>query len=65
MLEAMAMSKPVLMTRSGCLHIDPASRKFGMLIEPHDAQNWACEMNRIVDNPDLANNLGTRGRKNC
>ena len=34
MLEGMAMRKPVIMTRSGCLHIDPASRNFGMLVEP-------------------------------
>ena len=36
MLEAMAMRKPVLMTRSGCLHINPETDGFGIQIKPRD-----------------------------
>ena len=49
MLEAMAMRKPVLMTRSGCLHFDPSSRNFGILVEPGDSQGWSDAMNRILN----------------
>jgi len=63
MLEGMAMAKPVLMTRSGCLHIDPKSRNFGMLIEPQDSQGWSDSMNRIIDDKVFANSCGEKGRK--
>ena len=63
MLEGMAMRKPILMTRSGCLHIDPKSRHFGILIEPHDAQAWSDSMNRIIDDRAFANSCGEKGRK--
>jgi len=63
MLEGMAMRKPILMTRSGCLHIDPKSRNFGILIEPHDAKGWSDSMNRIIDDRAFANSCGEKGRK--
>ena len=63
MLEAMAMRKPILMTRSGCLDIDPESRNFGLLIEPHDPHAWTTSMNRIIDNKSFANSCGETGRK--
>ena len=63
MLEGMAMRKPILMTRSGCLHIDPKSRNFGILIEPHDAKGWSDSMNRIIDDRAFANSCGEKGRE--
>ena len=63
MLEGMAMSKPVIMTRSGCLHIDPASRNFGILIEPRDSQGWSDAMNRILNDENFASECGENGRK--
>lgn len=63
MLEAMAMRKPVLMTRSGCLHIDPESGGFGKLIEPKDSKGWASVMNELIENKEVAQILGENGRK--
>ena len=63
MLEAMAMRKPVLMTRSGCLHIDPESGGFGKLIEPKDSKGWASAMNELVDNRERTQTLGENGRR--
>jgi glycosyltransferase involved in cell wall biosynthesis len=63
MLEGMAMRKPIIMTRSGCLHIDPASKNFGMLIEPKDSQGWSVAMNRILNNNNFALECGYNGRK--
>ena len=63
MLEGMAMRKPVIMTRSGCLHLDPASRNFGMLVEPGDSQGWSDAMNRIQNDSNLALRFGENARK--
>ena len=62
MLEGMAMRKPVIMTRSGCLHVDPASRNFGMLVEPGDSQAWSNAMNRILNDETFALESGENGR---
>ena len=63
MLEGMAMQKPILMTRSGCLHINPESRDFGILIEPKDSHGWSNAMNRILNEPNFAHECGNSGRK--
>ncbi len=63
MLEAMAMRKPVLMTRSGCLHVDPESGEFGKLIEPQDSKGWTCAMNFLLQNQDPARSYGEAGRR--
>ena len=63
MLEAMAMRKPVLMTRSGSLHIDPESGGFGKLIEPKNYKEWASAMNYLIENKEVAQTLGENGRK--
>jgi glycosyltransferase involved in cell wall biosynthesis len=63
MLEAMAMRKPVVMTRSGSLHIDPESGGFGKLIEPKNYKGWAIAMNELIESKEVAQNLGENGRK--
>ena len=63
MLEAMAMSKPILMTDSGCLHINPKNGGFGELIQPQDDNQWSVSMNRILNNSVQSKILGQRGRE--
>ena len=63
MLEAMAMSKPVLMTDSGCLHTNPENGGFGELIQPQDYHGWSISMNRILNNIEESKLCGQRGRK--
>ena len=63
MLEAMAMAKPVLMTLSGCLHINPGGQEFGLSVEPEEPSKWTQAMTQILDNPDQAKSLGKTGRK--
>ena len=62
-LEAIAMRKPVLMTRSGCLHLDPESGKFGKLIEPKDSNGWTSAMNFLLQNQEIARLYGETGRR--
>jgi glycosyltransferase involved in cell wall biosynthesis len=63
MLEAMAMRKPVLMTQSGCLHINPQKDGFGIQIKPKDISSWAKNINYLVDNPEKTLEFGNLGRK--
>jgi len=63
MLEAMAMRKPVLMTQSGCLHINPEADGFGIQIKPRDARCWADAMNHLQEDHEKALELGNRGRE--
>ena len=62
-LEAMAMGKPVLMTKSGCLHINPEADGFGIQLKPRDAQGWADEMNHLQEDHEKALEMGNRGRE--
>ena len=63
MLEAMAMGKPVLMTDSGCLHINPENGGFGELIQPQDCYGWSVSMNKILKNSEQSKVFGRRGRQ--
>ena len=63
MLEAMAMRKPVLMTQSGCLHINPEADGFGIQIKPRDAQGWTVAMNQLQKDHEKALEMGNRGRE--
>ena len=63
MLEAMAMRKPVLMTRSGCLHINPKERDFGCLIEPNDSRGWSEAMKGLLMKPQTVHRFGNQGRQ--
>jgi glycosyltransferase involved in cell wall biosynthesis len=63
MLEAMAMRKPVLMTRSGCLHINPETDGFGMEIKAGDAEGWTHAMNHVHKQHKQALRMGNRGRE--
>ena len=62
LLEAMAMAKPALMTRSGCLHLDPETQGFGYLVSPSSPKDWIVKMNELILNPERAFSLGAAGR---
>ena len=63
MLEAMAMRKPVIMTRSGSLHINPKDQKFGYLVEPQDTEGWTHTMEEVINNPAENEQIGAEGRR--
>ena len=63
MLEAMAMRKPVLMTQSGCLHINPQSDFFGMHIKPRDTMGWVHAMNNLLQDHTNTLRMGNQGRE--
>ena len=63
LLEGMAMAKPVIMTRSGCLHINPEKGDFGFSIAPQNPKSWADAMNSVLQNPRKSEVFGKKGRK--
>ena len=63
MLEAMAMRKPVLITKSGCLHINPEIDGFGIQIKPRDSQGWSHALNYMLSNHEKTLAMGNRGRE--
>ena len=62
-LEAMAMCKPVLMTQSGCLHINAETGGFGIVIKPRDVQGWVNAINHLHQDHEKALGMGNRGRE--
>jgi glycosyltransferase involved in cell wall biosynthesis len=62
LLEGMVMAKPILMTKSCCLHFNLEERGMGTLIRPHDSKGSATAMNFLLDNTKEANALGKTGR---
>ena len=63
MLEAMAMRKPVMMTQSGSLHINPETDGFGFQIKPRDIRGWVDAMNHLHKDHKKALAMGYRGRE--
>jgi glycosyltransferase involved in cell wall biosynthesis len=65
LLDAMAMGKPVVITRNSCLDIDVEKEGCGIWVEPRDVDGWQSALNYIVDNPREAAAMGQRGRILC
>ncbi len=63
LLEAMAMTKPVLMTRSGCLGLDHETEGCGLWVPPKSIEDWKVKMDLLIEKPDLAKKMGEKGRK--
>ena len=63
LLEAMAMAKPVLMTRSGCLDINIEKENIGYYVESNDSIDWAKKIALISSNNRKADVMGANGRK--
>jgi glycosyltransferase involved in cell wall biosynthesis len=63
LLEALAVGKPVIMTRTGSLDIDIEAEGVGLHVEPNDADGWVKAMQKLIDDPDLARQMGRRARQ--
>ena len=56
------MAKPVIMTRSGCLDINPEKGDFGFSIAPKDSNSWAEAMNSLLNDSRKSEAFGKQGR---
>jgi glycosyltransferase involved in cell wall biosynthesis len=62
LLEAMAVGRPVIMTRTGCLDIDLEREGAGIYVTPGDPQALARAVSDLWRSPDRAAEMGRRGR---
>ena len=65
LLEAMAMARPIIMTRTGALptEIDVEKAGCGILVPPENPDALAEAIDFLGDNPDKAEPMGQKGRE--
>lgn len=64
-LDAMSMSKPIIMTRNPYLPIDLEKEGIGLWVEPGDVAGWRKAVSYLLDNPSVAAEMGERGKLLC
>jgi glycosyltransferase involved in cell wall biosynthesis len=64
-LDAIAMSKPVVMTRNPYFGIDIEAEGIGLWAESGDPQSWHYAISYLLDHPAIAQEMGQRGRQLC
>jgi glycosyltransferase involved in cell wall biosynthesis len=67
LIEALALARPVVVTRTGALpgEIDVEKAGCGFQVPPEDPQAIADAMEALVQNPVQAQAMGEKGRKLC
>jgi hypothetical protein len=67
LLEAMALAKPVIVTRTGAIagELDVDAMGCGLGVPPGDARALATAMQTLADDPARAAAMGRRGREIC
>ncbi|MBI5837556.1 MAG: glycosyltransferase family 4 protein [Candidatus Eisenbacteria bacterium] len=65
LLEAMAMGRPVLVTRTELMPLDIESEGVGLWVGPGDVTGWRHAIRRLLDDPGEARRMGSRGRWLC
>lgn len=65
LLDAMAVAKPVVITKNPCLDIDVETEGCGLWVDPGDVQGWRHSIQYLLDNPRIAMEMGMRGRRLC
>lgn len=67
LIEAMAMSRPVIVTRTGALptELDVEKEGCGLFVPPNDDRALAEAIDRIASDPEAARRMGERGRALC
>jgi hypothetical protein len=67
LIEAMAMGRPVIVTRTGALptEIDVEEVGCGLHIPPNDASALAAAIQALARDPEKAREMGENGRRRC
>ncbi len=61
-LEAMALSKPVIASRLSGIPETVEAGITGLLVQPGDAEGLSAALAQLIDNPDLRRDMGREGR---
>ena len=62
-VEAMHACKPIIVSNAGALPELIENEVSGLVVEPHDAEQWADAILRIIENPKLAEKLARNGKQ--
>lgn len=65
LLDAMAVSKPVIMTRNEHISFDIEKEGIGLWVEPEDLEGWQQAIAYLLAHPEEAAAMGARGRRLC
>ncbi len=65
LLDAMAVGKPVIMTRNQHIDLDIEKAGIGIWVEPGDVQGWQHAIAYLLANPEEASAMGDRARRLC
>jgi glycosyltransferase involved in cell wall biosynthesis len=61
--DALALGKPVVMTRTPALDLDVERIGCGILVEPGDVEGWRAALSRLLADPDERGAMGRAGRR--
>lgn len=62
LVEALALGKPLIISRNPQIPIDIDSEKCGITVDYGDIEGWKKAIRRIADNPDEAQAMGQRAK---
>lgn len=65
LLDALALGKPVVMTRNPLFDIDIEAIGCGFWVDHQDVDGWRKALNVLAQNPERAAEMGARGRAYC
>lgn len=60
--DALALAKPIVITRSPYMPVDVEAVGCGIAVDPGDRAGWARALERLDADPDLRRAMGRRGR---
>jgi glycosyltransferase involved in cell wall biosynthesis len=63
LLESMAMAKPVIKAKTGCLDINVDEENIGFSYEPHNPNDLNEKIKLIINNPEKAQQMGINGKR--
>jgi glycosyltransferase involved in cell wall biosynthesis len=65
LFDAMAMQKPVIMTRNKRIDVDIEEQGIGIWVDPGDIRGWRQALTYLLAHPEQANRMGKKGYDLC
>lgn len=62
-VEAMLAEKPIIVSNAGALPELIENNVSGLVVDPHDSQEWAAAILKLIENKEFAKELATNARK--
>jgi len=65
LMDAMAMGRPVIMTRNPYVDIDIDALGIGIWVDTGDISGWKSAISKLLADPMMALEMGERARRLC